>query len=235
MPVGLEITNSNGVTVIDSNFLNFNVVERGTLSRNTWGACQDRGVYPLVFYKLPRSVNDVQAAPFGIVSTNSANNPRSRFGFKGHDSYPVSTPASMEYAIAATGIPLSPPAGGVGLEVYTEAGQLAFNSLYRQPRLVAVASSQMSVSTWFDIAVPNDGADYWVCVPHGLVCGDYWNDGPTEYFDANSAGMYWLNSSTIRIVCGTASQYMTGGWVSSVNYGFSYSGQVTAFVAKILD
>ena len=172
MPAGFQVTNNSGSIQVDGAYRNLALRHKGlitSLPHSTFGT----GYSTLRDYTItvPADYPVVAIAPAsgsGIVGCRLHYMTRSGSNWTLHF-YALTPPSGAEFFVFDTPQAVS---GGYGLEVYTEAGQLAFSSLHKYMRVVgsptqpagrryAVVEASPEAS-WYEDADPGDWNTFWV-------------------------------------------------------------------------
>lgn len=239
---GLRVKNNGGQIQVDSTFMNLNIVSRGLVPKQYWQPFPSSPANCTVFLKIPPSVvysfNGVGMV-FGMIDATSGS-PSNGFGYTGrfNGSTYDPVPDSLEFAIATVGTPQSPPSGSFGMRVWDASGNLCFNSLFNQPRIVSANSGTFGnlgtgIVPYLDIPMPNSSQNFWVSMPLGGLLADSWYDGTQELMDVASAGVGWVNSSTLRIITNPQYTYPIGSGGRIVTHEDCYGATISAMAAVI--
>ena len=226
MSFGALIRNEANTILIDADFINLNIIQRGVASVDVPVIIPERAGFPHIFFKIPPYMNSPDKAAYGLASM-AANAPATRFGYTRYP-WGDGPPATLEYAVADIGPPISPPGDTWGMKVWTGTGALAFGNMYKQPRIV-----QISTFGGGGITVPDASQDYWVACPTGAVAVDSWADSGTQIMDVTTMGVYWHNATTLYADAAVTLHYELGWGATAARHEDCANTHATILVAKI--
>jgi hypothetical protein len=221
MSFGIQIFNSFGDVLIDSENQNYSLLGEGTVSVAAGGTDISFpaavGAPPLVFARFQSSTKyvgltalDLSTARLGVFGSNVANP---------GDDYLRSQAATVEYKVFGVAKSLA-PGGGFGLQCFDGAGVLVFDSNRPGPRV-----SEVAINT--TITAPSDsnrqpqapalahssGSSPWMLLnntlnPFGFV---FLQDTPATVSELLRPCVRSEAGGFVRMACASAGQIGTGG------------------------